>query len=147
MSLERYYIAQQQDYAKALEELQNGKKQSHWMWYIFPQLKGMGHSPTSRYYAIQSFTEANEYLNDPVLGPRLLRLSEVLLNAETADPVQIFGSTDAVKLRSCMTLFSLVAEHPDVFNAVLDRFFDGTRCPFTMNAYTLEVEQHTDSSV
>lgn len=138
MSLDRYYKAQERDYERARIELESGRKQSHWMWYIFPQLAGMGYSETSRYYAIASFQEARDYLKDPILGNRLIQLSRILLAKKTNDPVQIFGSIDAVKLRSCMTLFSLVAEDPGIFDAVLEKYFDGNRCPFTMDAYQNE---------
>jgi uncharacterized protein (DUF1810 family) len=126
-NLKRFVDAQESSYSDALAEIKNGRKQSHWMWYIFPQIRGLGHSETSKYYAIQDLNEAELFLTHPVLGKRLIEISEVLLGLEGKTANQIFGSPDDTKLRSCMTLFSsLPGTHP-VFEAVLDRYFNGAK--------------------
>lgn len=124
MTLERFIKAQETDYPIALAEIRNGRKRSHWMWYIFPQYKGLGFSSTSQYYAIQNKKEAEEYLAHPVLGKRLLEISEVLLELESNDASKVMGYPDDMKLRSSMTLFYLVSDN-EVFKKVLDKFFDG----------------------
>lgn len=123
----RFVKAQQETYEAALAEVKNGSKAGHWMWFIFPQLKGLGHSETSRFYAITNKEEAVQYLNHPVLGTRLIEISEELLKLQTTDAVQIFGSVDALKLKSSMTLFSLAGLSYKVFHSVLDKFFGGER--------------------
>jgi len=124
MTLDRFIKAQETDYAIALAEIRNGRKRSHWMWYIFPQYKGLGFSSTSQYYAIQNKKETEEYLAHPVLGKRLLEISEVLLELESNDAGKVMGYPDDMKLRSSMTLFYLVSDN-EVFKKVLDKFFDG----------------------
>lgn len=124
-NLERFLTAQENSYANAFKEIKNGKKISHWMWYIFPQIAGLGFSPTSQFYAIENLKEAEEYLNHPVLGKRLIEISEALLEHENLTAYQIFGSPDDKKLLSCMTLFSLVKNAPDVFNKVIKKYFAG----------------------
>ncbi len=109
---------------RALEELQAGRKRSHWMWWIFPQIAGLGRSDTARHYAIASANEARAYLGHPLLGPRLLDCVEAVRLA-SGSAEQIMGGIDALKLRSSMTLFAAVATDPAPFRAVLDRFFDG----------------------
>ena len=118
-------------FQRALDELGRGRKTSHWMWFIFPQVAGLGHSPTSRYYAISSLEEAQEYLRHPVLGPRLLECSRVVAATEDKTAVEIFGATDAQKLRSCMTLFMRAAPDELVFSDVLGRYFSGQADPAT----------------
>ncbi|MGN0364179.1 MAG: DUF1810 domain-containing protein [Bilifractor sp.] len=103
--LERFREAQARDYNEALTEIRSGRKISHWMWYIFPQIHDLGFSSTSQYYAIQSLREAQDYLNNPVLGAHLVEISNALLNLETNDPHQVFGSPDDKKLRSCICQF------------------------------------------
>ena len=110
---------------RAVAELRAGRKQSHWMWFVFPQIAGLGRSPTAQRYAIRSLDEARAYLADPTLGPRLRACSEVLLDLGQSDPGPIFGGIDAAKLRSSMTLFARAAPDEPVFQAVLDRYFDG----------------------
>ena len=105
VDLERFYSAQRQDYARALAEIQNGYKESHWMWYIFPQIKGLGRSPTAKFYSIKDLDEAIAFLNDPYLGGNLREISAELLNKITDDAEDIFGKIDAMKLKSSMTLF------------------------------------------
>jgi len=123
-SLKRFLDAQTEDYQTALAEIKNGKKQSHWMWYIFPQIKGLGHSEMSKRYAIKDMQEARDYLAHPVLGSRLIEISNELLKLRNTDANSIFGSPDDLKLKSSMTLFSLIDDTP-VFKMVLDKFFNG----------------------
>ncbi|MBN1835126.1 MAG: DUF1810 domain-containing protein [Spirochaetales bacterium] len=124
--LERFVRAQEGTYAAALAELESGQKRSHWMWYVFPQVEGLGHSGTSRFYAIRSLEEARRYLEHPVLGKRLLECAEALLGVRGRSASQIFGYPDDMKLRSAMTLFSRAAAHsPSVFDRVLERYFQG----------------------
>jgi len=123
--LNRFLTAQESDYQQALSEIKSGRKQSHWMWYIFPQYKGLGLSSTSKFYAINSLEEAKAYLSHPVLGTRLREITAELLKLENTDANQIFGSPDDMKLRSCMTLFSIVNESDDdIFQRVIDKYFD-----------------------
>ena len=124
--LSRFLEAQEGVYAEALAELRQGHKRSHWMWFIFPQLEGLGHSPTTQYYAIKSLEEARAYLDHPVLGQRLRACAQVLLEFEGRSAMDIFGYPDILKLRSSMTLFACVADEPgSVFDRVLDAYYDG----------------------
>jgi uncharacterized protein (DUF1810 family) len=125
--LERFVDAQDQygEYARAASELRNGRKTSHWMWYVFPQMRGLGQSQQSHKYGITSLAEARAYLQHPVLGPRLLECTQLLLSVEGRSAVQILGSVDAMKLRSCMTLFSRAAPEESAFRQVLDTYFQG----------------------
>ena len=124
--LNRFLEAQEDVYETALSEIKSGQKRSHWMWFIFPQYKGLGYSDTSKYYAIDSLEEANEYLNHPILGRRLKEISKELLLLED-EPIEfIFGSPDNLKLRSCMTLFSEIDDSEDnVFIKVIEQYFSG----------------------
>ena len=122
--LDRFVSAQADVYDGALAELRSGRKESHWMWFVFPQIAGLGRSETARFYAIQDAGEARAYLAHPVLGPRLIEATEAVIAApSTAEAV--LGGIDAIKLRSSMTLFAAVAEDPKPFVAALDRFFGG----------------------
>ncbi len=112
-------------YEQALSELQAGHKTGHWIWFVFPQIQGLGSSPTSVRYAITSLDEARAYLSHPVLGPRLLECVHALLNLEGNDPVEVLGGIDARKLQSSMTLFNLAAPQEPWFKAVLGRYYDG----------------------
>lgn len=123
--MERFISAQLNSYEIALAEIKNGKKISHWMWYIFPQLAGLGFSPTSKYYALKNLQEAKEYLEHPILGKRLLEISHELLNLNNLSAEEIFGSPDDKKLKSCMTLFNMIDNSPSVFNGVLNKYFEG----------------------
>ena len=123
--LERFVAAQRGDYATALRELQRGAKRSHWMWYIFPQVAGLGSSGMSRRYAIKSRREAEAYLAHPVLGPRLIECTQALLALEGKSAREVMGSPDDLKLRSAMTLFATVAAAGSPFAAVLERYFGG----------------------
>ena len=124
-SLERFIQAQEHDYQTALAEVRAGYKCSHWMWYIFPQLKGLGFSSTAQFYGINGRYEAKAYLEHPVLGARLREITSVLLTLEGKSAVEIFGHTDAMKLRSSMTLFNAVANGENLFQKVLDKYYDG----------------------
>lgn len=131
-NIERFLEAQDGVYPIALKELQEGKKRSHWMWYIFPQLKHLGHSYNAKYYGISGFEEARAYLNDPILRSRLREVCEAILKLPTNDPHEVFGGIDGHKLRSSMTLFDMAAPN-DIFALVLDKFFNGQRDIRTLN--------------
>ena len=124
-TLDRFIKAQEHTYPAALREIRSGQKQSHWMWFIFPQLRGLARSSMAHIYGIEGLDEAWAYLAHPILSARLTEISEALLQLETNDPVAILGDTDAKKLRSSMTLFALISEDGSVFHHVLDRFYDG----------------------
>jgi putative acetyltransferase len=123
--LERFVRAQEGVYADALSELRDGRKRSHWMWFVFPQLEGLGTSAMARAYAIRSADEAKAYLSDPVLGPRLTECCEAALAIEGRSARDIFGTPDDLKLRSCATLFAAVSTDDSVFHRILETFFDG----------------------
>jgi uncharacterized protein (DUF1810 family) len=125
--LARFVRAQEPDYDQALSEIRGGRKRSHWMWYIFPQFDGLGVSSTSRQYAIKSVAEAEAYLRHPVLGPRLLESVQAVLGVEGRSALEVFGSPNDMKLRSCATLFSCVSPAGSVFEQLLDRYFGGER--------------------
>ena len=125
--LERFVTAQRDDYELALFEITNGRKRSHWMWYIFPQIGGLGSSAMSRRYSIKSQAEASAYLDHAVLGPRLLACVDALLNIEGRSAAQIFGFPDDRKLRSCATLFAEVSPSGSVFHRLLEKYFQGER--------------------
>ena len=122
--LDRFVTAQDGVYPQALAELQRGAKRSHWMWFIFPQIAGLGQSAMARTYAIAGADEARAYLAHPVLGPRLIEVTQTVA-AASGSAEAILGGIDAVKLRSSMTLFAVVADDPSPFRAALERFFDG----------------------
>ena len=127
MDLERFVLAQDDHatYDRALTELRAGRKTSHWMWFVFPQVAGLGQSPTARYYELAGLAEARAYLDHDVLGPRLLECCRALLGLQGTSAEQVLGSVDAMKLRSSMTLFARADPDESVFTDVLDRFFDG----------------------
>lgn len=122
-NLKRFLDAQEKDYATALQEIKNGKKRSHWMWYIFPQIVGLGLSSTSHYYAISSVEEAKEYMNHSVLKTHMLEICEALLQLSNKDADTIFGFPDNLKLKSSMTLFEIATPEYMVFKEVLDSYF------------------------
>ncbi|MBU0664448.1 MAG: DUF1810 domain-containing protein [Proteobacteria bacterium] len=136
--LNRFSRAQEKIYPKVLEELRKGRKESHWMWFIFPQIEGLGRSATAKFYAIKSLEEAAAYLNHPVLGQRLLQCSESLLNIHQKSASAIFGFPDEWKLRSCMTLFATIAEEDSVFARVLANYFNGQTDQRTMEILNRE---------
>ena len=123
--LSRYVTAQQRDYQSALTEIKNVKKVSHWMWYIFPQIRGLGKSSTSQFYAIQSLDEAKAFLEHPYLGHNIIEISEALLSLDTSDAYEVFGKPDDKKLCSSMTLFAIASEGPSIFQKVLEKYFSG----------------------
>jgi len=123
--LNRFVEAQRTTYERALAELRGGRKRSHWMWYVFPQLAGLGRSATAERYAIASLAEAQAYLKHPVLGPRLIECATAVLDVEGRSAHEIFGSPDDWKLRSCATLFALASAPESVFSRLLAKYFDG----------------------
>ena len=125
MSLERFIDAQSGTHDQALDEIRRGRKQSHWMWFIFPQFAGLGSSETSRYFAIKSRGEAEAYLAHPVLGSRLLECAQAVLDVQNRSAVEIFGPIDAMKLRSSATLFAAISSSGSLFHQIIDRYFDG----------------------
>ena len=126
-NLDRFIKAQERDYEIALSEIKSGRKRNHWMWYIFPQIQGLGFSSTSKLYAIKDLSEAEEYLQHPVLGARLLEICNELLKLTSSDAPAIFGAPDDLKLKSSLTLFSSVTNTNPVFQLLLEKFFHGTK--------------------
>jgi len=126
-NLQRFLDAQQSSYQTALTEIKNGRKRSHWMWHIFPQIQGLGFSETSRFYAIKNISEAEEHLKHPILGSRLIEICNAALGLESNNANKIFGSPDDLKLKSSMTLFAALNNTNPVFQLVLDKFFNGTK--------------------
>lgn len=131
--LGRFVLAQDSggSYQRAVAELRAGCKTSHWMWYVFPQIAGLGRSPTAKHYAIQSVDEARAYLAHPVLGPRLMECAGIVAGVSGRTAEQIFGSIDAMKLRSSMTLFGHAGPGERVFRQVIEKYFDGVPDPAT----------------
>jgi len=123
--LSRYIKAQAQDFDVALKEIKEGYKRSHWMWYVFPQIIGLGQSRTSIFYSLKNLDEAKAYMADEILGAHMLQVCEALLELETNDANYIFGSPDDMKLQSSMTLFNQACPEVDVFKRVLDKYFEG----------------------
>lgn len=124
-SLDRFLEAQKTDYAAALKEIKAGAKRSHWIWYIFPQIRGLGHSSLSAYYGIRDLDEAKRYLENETLRRHLLEISEALLSLDSSDARAVMGPPDDEKLRSSMTLFALADPEILIFQKVLDKFFGG----------------------
>jgi uncharacterized protein (DUF1810 family) len=123
--LERFVQAQEPDFSQALSEIKSGRKSSHWMWYIFPQIEGLGSSWTSRRYSVKSVEEAKAYLSHPVLGPRLVECAKAVVDVQGRSALEIFGSPDDLKLRSCATLFASVSSEGSVFREIIDKYFGG----------------------
>jgi uncharacterized protein (DUF1810 family) len=121
-SLKRFLEARHSVYDQALSELRSGRKRTHWMWFIFPQMRGLGRSPSADYYGIESREEAERYLAHEVLGARLRECIDILLGLPTNDPAEVFGNPDDLKLRSCLTLFAEVGGHGSAFSLALDKF-------------------------
>jgi uncharacterized protein (DUF1810 family) len=138
--LSRFVQAQEDDYEQALSEIGSGRKQSHWMWYVFPQFEGLGFSSMSQRYAIKSIAEATAYLAHPILGPRLVACAEAALRIEGRTAREIFGSPDDMKLRSCATLFAHVSPPGPVFHQLLDKYFQGNRDDKTLELLRGEAE-------
>lgn len=135
-SLNRFLNAQERSYEVALEELRNGKKTSHWMWYIFPQLRGLGKSHRAFIYGIMNLSEAKEYLANPVLGGRLKECCRVILDHKDKTAEDIFGCVDDIKFQSCMTLFACISEEDSIFHKVLEKFFESERDSLTEKLLT-----------
>ena len=131
-SLDRFIEAQEKAYPVALKEIKNGKKRSHWMWYIFPQLRELGQSAKARAYGIKDLAEARAYLEHPVLRERLYEITRELLNHKDKSAYQIFDVIDDMKLKSCMTLFKVASNEDPLFHEVLEVFFDGEMDRLTM---------------
>lgn len=131
MNLERFKSAQEFSYQDALEEIKRGHKESHWMWFMFPQIIGLGESDTSDYYAIKSIEEAESYLNDEYLSHNLKEITNALLSLDNNDAISIFGSIDSLKLKSSMTLFDYVSDD-EIFSEVLEKFYNGEKCTRTL---------------
>jgi uncharacterized protein (DUF1810 family) len=125
--LSRFVQAQKRDYEHVLSEIRSGRKRSHWMWYVFPQVDGLGFSSLSKRYSIKSLAEASAYLAHPVLGPRLLECAEAVVSIEGRSATEIFGSPDDQKLRSCATLFACVSPPGSVFDRLLEKYYRGVR--------------------
>ena len=123
--LKRFIKAQELDYEQALSEIKSGRKKSHWIWYIFPQLQGLGFSYASQYYGIEDIGEARAYMADSVLRTRLLEISDALLGLNESNPSKVMGYPDDLKLQSSMTLFAIATPECDIFQKVLDKYFHG----------------------
>lgn len=136
--LERFIEPQEQDYEQALKEIRNGRKVSHWIWYIFPQLRGLGKSYMSDYYGIRDLDEAKAFLQDPYLGKNLQEISEALLNLDNDNVTQIMGRPDDMKLKSSMTLFACADPENAVFEKVLEKFYNGHKDGRTLKMLSKE---------
>jgi len=134
-TLTRFVRAQEQSYDQALRELELGRKEGHWMWYVFPQVDGLGSSPTSKLYSIKSEDEARAYLKHPILGPRLQECAEAILSVDGKSAREILGSPDDLKLKSCATLFAYVSPPGSVFEQILERFYAGERDEATLRFF------------
>lgn len=131
--LNKFLEAQKDTFEQALSEIKNRKKESHWMWYVFPQIQGLGQSEISRYYSLSNIDEAKGYLAHPILGDRLIEISTLLLHLNENDSYEIFGYQDNLKLKSCMTLFSLAANDEIlIFNEILIKYFGNEKCNETL---------------
>ena len=133
IDLARFLTAQEDEYPQALSEIRAGQKRTHWMWFVFPQIQGLGTSKPAQFYAIKDRAEAEAYLAHPILGPRLREITEALLAVEGKTANEIFGYPDDLKLRSCATLFASVSAPRSVFKRVLKKFFGGEPDPETLN--------------
>jgi uncharacterized protein (DUF1810 family) len=131
-SLQRFVDAQDPVYSRVSAELKSGRKQSHWMWFIFPQIAGLGHSPMAQRYAISSVAEAKAYLDHPILGPRLRECTRLVLAVEGRSAYEILGSPDDMKFRSCLTLFAHAAPEEQMFRDALEKYFDGEEDALTV---------------
>lgn len=137
LTIERFKEAQERDYINALAEIRNGEKRTHWIWYIYPQMRGLGHSYYANLFGIRDKKEAEDYLNDETLGSRLREITSVLLELQDKTADQIFGDLDAMKVKSSMTLFDCICPE-DIFAEVLDKYYDGKRCGLTIDLLNQE---------
>lgn len=135
-NLARFVSAQQDSFDRAFSEVKLGRKSSHWMWYIFPQLRGLGHSKTAQFYGITGADEATAYLDHKLLGPRLIAICEAALSVEERSAIEIFGTPDDLKLQSCATLFAHATDTASVFKKIIDKYFDGKADPNTVQLLT-----------
>ena len=133
-NLKRFIDAQSNTYEKALDEIKNARKASHWMWYVFPQYHGLGRSSTSVKYAINSVEEAVSYLKHPILGSRLIEITKVFLLIENKTAYDVLGGPDDLKIKSSMTLFDAIQTETALFDSVLEKYFEGNRCRRTISA-------------
>ena len=133
-NLKRFIDAQSNIYEKALDEIKNGRKASHWMWYVFPQYNGLGRSSTSVKYAINSEEEAVSYLKQPILGSRLIEITKAFLLIENKTAYDVLGGPDDLKIKSSMTLFDAIQTETALFDSVLEKYFEGNRCRRTISA-------------
>ena len=141
-NLQRFMDAQQEYYEIAKSELRNGKKESHYMWFMFPQIKGLGHSPMAEYYAIADINEARLYLQNPILKSHMNELLDILLNLPCNDAYQIFGTPDDMKLKSSMTLFKLAEPNNERFNKILQKFYKGYLDEYTTQILEIQKQKN-----
>jgi uncharacterized protein (DUF1810 family) len=146
-NLQRFVDAQERIYTQALAEIRYGRKQSHWMWFVFPQFAGLGSSPTSEHYAIKTLDEARTYLAHPVLGPRLIESAAAVLAVNGRSANEIFGSPDDMKLRSSATLFAAVSDAGSVFHRLLDKYFGGDSDARTLALISSVVRLKPDTTI
>ncbi len=135
--LEEFVQAQDAVWPQVTAELSSGRKTTHWIWYVFPQLESLGRSQIARHFGLGGLDDAAAYMAHPVLGPRLVEAASLLFTHKGTGPETILGPVDALKVRSCMTLFEATEEAPQVFSDVIDTFYDGTRCPHTRAAISV----------
>lgn len=140
--LDRFIKAHNDDYEIALKEIKAGCKRSHWMWYIFPQISGLGFSSTAQFYSIQSVEEAKAYMEDEILGNHMIELCEALLGLATNNASEVFGYPDDLKLLSCMTLFEKVVPEQELFGAVIEKYYDGKRDEKTIRLIEKQRKAH-----
>lgn len=143
----RFLDAQNKLYLTALSEIKKGKKETHWMWFIFPQIKGLGKSDTANFYAINDLKEATEFLEHPILGKHLIEISELFLTFKRKSADGILGDLDARKLRSSMTLFSLVENTNPIFQEVLEAFFSGESDPLTLSIINSTIKSSIETEL
>lgn len=136
-NLNRFIDAQENIYESALNEIKRGNKSSHWMWYVFPQYKGLGYSSTSQKYAITCIEEASMYFNHPILGRRLIEITNAFLNIENKSAYEILGDPDYLKMKSCMTLFNSIQAGSEVFSRVINKYYLGSECLKTISQIKL----------
>ena len=131
-NLNRFVDAQSYTYERALKEIKNGRKLSHWMWFVFPQFHGLGNSSTSIEFLLKSAEEAISYLSHPILGPRLIEITEVFLSIKNKTAFELLGSPDYLKMNSSMTLFANIQSKNDLFDSIIQKYYEGKRCSLTI---------------
>ena len=135
-NLDRFIQAQENTYHIALNEIKEGKKQSHWMWFIFPQVYGLGKSLISQRYSIKNYDEGKDFINHDILGRRLIEITKALVKLDNKSAKQIFGTPDYLKLKSSLTLFNIVSTRNQIFSNALDKYFMGENCDYTKNYFS-----------